>query len=163
VAVAPAGWVAAQFSHPHSVAMALLGVRPGADWYAAATMARADVRALRARVRVMADPASERLDGCLEDGHFTRLPAGVELRVSGRRLAADANRAMGDPWRETTRLRDEDLVAKLATMTGTARSGSAEALGPAVLDLAGAPGVGAIGAALRALDGTDLTGPVAAP
>jgi 2-methylcitrate dehydratase PrpD len=172
VARVPAGWVAAQFSHPHSVAMVLLGVPPGVEWYTAVTLARPDVRELRRRVRVEPHPSSGRLDRLVEDGQFIRLPSAVEVRTRGGRRRAAVERAKGDPWDASTRLSDGELADKLATLAvwppgagprrGGRRAAASDArhLGRALLCLTEAPRLDGIAAALRTLEGRDVTGPV---
>ena len=155
VTTSPAGWVAAQFSYPHSVAMMLLGIPAGVEWYSADTLARPDLRALRARVTVAADPRSARLDECLWDGHFKRLPSEIRILARGRWRSASVERAAGDPWDDGSRMSNADLAAKFRGLSGLA---SADALAAAVLALGDAPSVGVVAQRLRAVPVSDRTG-----
>jgi len=155
VSTSPAGWVAAQFSYPHSVAMVLLGIPAGVEWYSAETLARPDVRALRSRVSVAADSRSERLDECVADGHFKRLPSEIRILTHGRWRSASVEHAAGDPWDNGSRMSNEDLAAKFRRLSGLT---SADALSAAVLALADAPSVGTIAQRLRTVPVSDRTG-----
>ena len=155
VTTSPAGWVAAQFSYPHSVAMMLLGIPAGVEWYSADTLARPDVRALRARVSVVRDERSERLDECLHDGHFKRLPSAIRILAGGRWRSASVEQAAGDPWHPGSRMSDEDLAAKFRSLSGV---GDADDVTKAVLALATAPTVDRVARALRTATVADRTG-----
>lgn len=155
VTTSPAGWVAAQFSYPHSVAMMLLGIPANVEWYSADTLARPDVRALRARVSVERDERSERLDQCLEDGHFKRLPSAIRILAGGRWRSASVEEAAGDPWHAGSRMTDEHLAAKFGRLSGVRDAGDVTA---AILALATAPTLDRIARALRAASVADRTG-----
>lgn len=155
VTTSPAGWVAAQFSHAHSMAMLLLGIPGNVEWYAAETLRRPDVRALRRRVRVMADERSERLEACIEDGHFKRLPSAIDVLADGRWRSASVDHAFGDPWDAASRMTDDDLAAKFRCLSGLR---DARYLSAAVLALATAPTLDPVARALRAVTVADRTG-----
>lgn len=74
----------AQYSISYGVAVALLGIEPGAAWFEPETLTRADVRALAARVRVEPGPG---------DGAGGR----VRMTTGGRATTAEVSAPRGSP------------------------------------------------------------------
>jgi 2-methylcitrate dehydratase PrpD len=77
----PADMWAAQFSAPYAVALALLGVEPGPQWFEDASLHDPRVRAVAAKIELKALPADER-----PDAHHH--PAKAELHLRDGRLFA---------------------------------------------------------------------------
>ena len=135
------GELAARFSVPTSVAVALVTGRLDETTLVDATVTSAPVRALAERVRVVHDPA-------LDAGYPAGRPARVRVRLAGRgQLTAAADRPRGDADRAFGRA---ELAAK-ATRLLTRRFGAAgaEDVLAAVHALADGGTTRGLGAALR--------------
>jgi len=133
--------LAARFSVPTSVAVALLTGRLDETTLDGPTVASAAVRSLAGRVQVVHDPA-------LDAGYPAGRPARVTVTLAdGRELRAECGRPRGDADRALTR---GELAGKAERLL-TARFGpAAAALLPAVHALGSGGTARELGAALRA-------------
>lgn len=108
--------ISAQFSHAHSIAMMAMDIAPGPLWYTPENVSGPQVRAMRSKVTVAAQPMDADLSDWVKDGQYRRLPAGVDVRARGRMFSASVDMALGDPWSEQTRFTDPMLRQKFTDM-----------------------------------------------
>ncbi|MGY1835576.1 MmgE/PrpD family protein [Blastococcus sp. SYSU DS0510] len=134
------GELAARFSVPTSVAVALLTGRLDETTLTAATVAAPEVRELASRVRVVHDPA-------LDDGYPAGRPARVRVELAdGTAHHAEAGRPRGDADRAFTR---SELAAKAGRLLAVRFGTAAPKLVGAVHALASGGTPRDLGAALR--------------
>jgi len=114
----PQTFIDYQFSYPHAAAMLIMGVPPGASWFAPEYRSGNRIDHFRDLVNVSplpSDPAA--LFG--EYGHIRSLPAQVDIELTnGERLRGSAMQAAGDPWCANTAFSFADVVAKFNGVTG---------------------------------------------
>ncbi|MCZ2859106.1 MmgE/PrpD family protein [Blastococcus sp. VKM Ac-2987] len=134
------GELAARFSVPTSVAVALLTGRLDETTLDTATVTAPEVRALAGRVRVVHDPA-------LDDGYPAGRPARVRVELlDGTEHRAESGRPRGDADRAFSR---PDLAAKAGRLLGARFGAAAPDLLAAVHALADGGTPRELGAALR--------------
>jgi 2-methylcitrate dehydratase PrpD len=110
--------LSAQFSHPHSVAAAALGIPPGPMWYCDEVLQSDEVSQLRERVTVIAFDAGD-LDAAGGGQPQLVASAGVDLTTADGIVSAVAEHALGDPIASETRFEDKDLLEKFVRMTAS--------------------------------------------
>lgn len=121
----PQTFAGCQFSIPHAVAMLLLDVPPGPDWFDQGLIGSQAACALRERVDVeIHDKQWQFPDFRLSrDAPPRRLPALVEIHAGGRILARESAFAYGDSYCPEMRWGDEEVFAKFRALAGPAHAG----------------------------------------
>jgi 2-methylcitrate dehydratase PrpD len=109
------------FSLPQAAALVLLGVPPGPEWHRAETRARAEVQALKARVRCQELPeATARIAAQLVRpglAGFERNLARAEITAGGRTFAATVEQPRGDQWVGAAKLSAAEIEDKFRAYT----------------------------------------------
>lgn len=113
----PQTFIAKEFSFPHSIAMFLMDIPPGADWGSSRWDNDPVVCSLRAKVKFCQYPEAATAPQFYVRGQFRQMPCFVEIRFESRTLRAEAEFAWGDPWSDETRFSDADIVAKFRSVT----------------------------------------------
>ena len=118
----------AQFSMPHLIAMAALGVPRGPPWVAQRYWDDPQVAAVKAKVTCRPDDAYNAtvVEQILANA-FETFPYRVEVSARGQRFQASGDYAPGDPFTPETTFSDDDLTAKV-------RDFATEGLGAPKLD-----------------------------
>lgn len=114
----PRDLLSAEFSHAHALAVVAHDVPAGPLWYEPATMNDARIAAFRERVTVVAEPTSSNIAEWMTGGQWRGVPGGVDVHARGRVFSATADYSLGDPWSESTRFTDAQLIAKFKVMAG---------------------------------------------
>ncbi len=90
--------VEATFSYQHAVAMAVMRVEPGMQWFSDAAVSGDEPKRLRRRTSTVAySDASEPSRWALKRGGRTRLPVRVTVEARGKSFVAQGDVAWGDP------------------------------------------------------------------
>ncbi|KWV55264.1 hypothetical protein AS156_05885 [Bradyrhizobium macuxiense] len=120
---APRTFCSRQFSIPHAVAMALLGVPVGPEWLDEAQDKDHNVSALRQKVCVENwAPANGFLNHVVR-GQVRNMPARATIAMrDGTRIEAETEFALGDPWTRETAYSDKDVIEKFQVVSGLSRS-----------------------------------------
>jgi 2-methylcitrate dehydratase PrpD len=150
---APTAMFDAIFSLPYNVAAALLDVAPGPDWYRDDMLGSPELRAVAAKVRLVADPTGQ-LDAKYSDDP---LHAAARARVITRdaEYAAECDAPKGDPANPYT---NEELVDRIVTMTRSMTdAGTVRELADAVFGLESMSDIAALGELLRKMNGEGRT------
>ncbi len=117
----PEDALTAEFSHPHAIAAAALGVPAGPEWYSEEILCSEEIRSFRAKVFVEPEPRSANIAEWMGAGQWRGVPGGVDIEARGDVYAATADYAQGDPWSEETLMSDEALIEKFRTMASRRR------------------------------------------
>jgi 2-methylcitrate dehydratase PrpD len=150
---APTAMFDAIFSLPYNVAAALLDVAPGPDWYRDDMLGSPELRAVAAKVRLVADPTGQ-LDAKYSDDP---LHAAARARVITRdaEYAAECDAPKGDPANPYT---NEELVDRIVTMTRSMTdAGTVRELADALFGLESMSDIAALGELLRKMNGEGRT------
>ncbi|MHC4049442.1 MmgE/PrpD family protein [Bradyrhizobium sp. 25ACV] len=113
----PPTFVAREFSFPHSIAMLLLDVPPGAEWGSERWTSDPTARRLRSKVKFINYPRAATSPEYFVRGQFRQMPCSVEVRVRDNTFRSEVDFAWGDPWSDETRFSDGDIVSKFRTVT----------------------------------------------
>jgi 2-methylcitrate dehydratase PrpD len=107
-----------EFSMPHCIAMAALGIPPGPRWVAPAYWSDPKVAAIKAKVRCL---PYERGDAAMVEqllaGRWQTNPHAVSVRARGRVFELSADCSPGDPFNDTTAWSDADVERKFRNFT----------------------------------------------
>ena len=107
-----------QFSMPHCLAMAALGIPPGPRWVASQYWTDARVAAIKARVRCL---PYERGDAAMTEqliaGRWAKNPHAVRVHARGQEFELSAEYSPGDPYDPSTAWSDDDVIAKFRRST----------------------------------------------
>lgn len=147
----PRTFVSRQFSLQHAATMLLLGVPVGAAWMDEAQDENPDVLQLRSKVRIEEwDRANEYWKYCVRGGTRQMPARAVIVLKDGRRLQAETEFALGDPWSSETAWGDEQVATKFRSICGLPEAQAAKVICN-VLAMEAQPDVQVIASALRAL------------
>ncbi|WP_256467458.1 MmgE/PrpD family protein [Bradyrhizobium sp. 190] len=142
----PRTFCSRQFSIPHAVAMALLGVPVGPAWLAEDNPA---VRVLRKKVSIEQWDHGNTFASHIERGQLRNMPARVTILMrDGTRLKAETEFASGDPWVVDTAWGDEQVAEKVRVVSGLSIARANE-LSDAVLNVEAQPDIESIVSVLR--------------
>jgi 2-methylcitrate dehydratase PrpD len=105
------------FNAPYQVAMILMGVPAGPEWYKPERYADSDVRAIMAKVKLGLDTETGLKIGQQARDEFTRRfklspGTGITVKARGQTFAGRCAYIPGDPWCPETRTPDSVLVEK---------------------------------------------------
>ncbi|WP_439406499.1 MmgE/PrpD family protein [Bradyrhizobium sp. DASA03076] len=118
-----------QFSIPHAVAMALLGIPAGALWLDEAQDHDPMVTALREKVTVEQWDRANTFACHIVRGQVRNMPArATVLMRDGARLEAETEFALGDPWTSDTAYGDEDVIEKFRRVSGLSTARATEVI-----------------------------------
>lgn len=146
---APRTFCSRQFSIPHAVAMALLGIPVGPAWLDEAQDGDQDVKALRERVYVEEWEPANRFASHIVRGQVRNMPARATIVMrDGTRLEAQTEFALGDPWTRATAYGDEHVIEKFRVASGLSTERANEVI-QTVLSIEAQPDVETIMSALR--------------
>ena len=108
-----------QFHAPHLVAVALLGIPAGPDWYSPETIRDPRVQELAAKVTIEEDPVlAEEWRALITAGSGERVKrtrGSIVVTTDAGDLTVESELAAGDPWLAETRVTWELLEAKVET------------------------------------------------
>lgn len=145
----PRTWVSRQYSIPHAVAMVLLGIPIGPAWLDEASGCDQTIRELREKVHVEAWEPANKYASYIVRGQLRNMPARATIVMrDGRRLAAETNFALGDPWTRETAYGDEHVIEKFRAVSGLSTAQANEVI-ETVLEIEAQPNVGSLVALLR--------------
>jgi 2-methylcitrate dehydratase PrpD len=115
----PRTFCSRQFSIPHMVAMAVLGIPPGPEWLDERRDDDPRVPDLRHKVTVEHWDHGDAFAHDIVAGQVRRMPARVTIELEGgRTLSADTEFALGDPWDPETAWGDAAVIDKFRVVTG---------------------------------------------
>jgi 2-methylcitrate dehydratase PrpD len=115
----PRTFCSRQFSIPHMVAMAVLGIAPGPEWLDERQDADPRVTSLRRKVTVEHWDHGDAFAHDIVDGQVRRMPARVTIELEGgRSVSADTEFALGDPWDPETAWDNAAVIDKFRVVTG---------------------------------------------
>ena len=109
----PRTFASRQFSYPHLIAMMIAEVAPGSAWLDEGLAASPEVERIKQKVRIVPHPRGGEFAKDFERNQMRTLPGGVTIvKTNGETLREDADFALGDPWDDTTRFGDAEVVEK---------------------------------------------------
>ncbi|MBF0278649.1 MAG: MmgE/PrpD family protein [SAR324 cluster bacterium] len=112
----PEGAVNPQFSAPHVLAMLMLNIPPGVDWYQPEIMRDPKVISLRKKIKIKIDPRIMTDQIARQISQHPRIikeiPTTVEVLAKGQVFSETVKYAKGDPWDPEFRISDEELKDK---------------------------------------------------
>lgn len=147
---APRTFSSRQFSIPHAVAMALLGVPVGPAWLDEARDNEPRVRELREKVSVEQWGPANTFPNHIVRGQVRNMPARATIVMrDGTRHEAETEFALGDPWTTDTVYGDEHVIEKFRIASGLS-TGHATEVVEAVMNIEAQPDVEQIVSVLRA-------------
>ncbi|WP_128942706.1 MmgE/PrpD family protein [Bradyrhizobium zhanjiangense] len=146
---APRTFCSRQWSIPHAVAMVLLGIPVGPAWLDPAQDDDQIVRTLREKVSIEHwEPANAFASHIVRE-QWRDMPARVMIVMrGGRRVEAETEFALGDPWTTDTAYGDEHVIEKFRIVSGLSSACANEVI-QAVLNIEAQPDVEAIVSVLR--------------
>lgn len=145
----PRTFCSRQFSIPHAVAMALLGVPVGPAWLDEAQDRDQNVKALRERVCVEEWEPANRFASHIVRGQVRNMPARATIVMrDGTRLESQTEFALGDPWTSSTAYADRHVIDKFRIVSGLSNARADEVI-QTVLKIETQPDVEIIMSALR--------------
>jgi 2-methylcitrate dehydratase PrpD len=119
----PEGPVNPQFSAPHVMAMLMLNIPPGVDWYRPEILRDPKVKELRKKITIVIDPKimSEQIEGQISQHPrlVKEIPTTVEVVARGIMFSETVKYAKGDPWEPEIRISDEELKDKFRLNAST--------------------------------------------
>lgn len=112
----PEGPVNPQFSAPHVLAMLMLNIPPGVEWYRPEIMRDPKVIELRKKINIEIDPQTMTEQIARQISQHPRIikeiPTTVEVVARGQVFSETVKYAKGDPWDPEFRISDEELKDK---------------------------------------------------
>ncbi|MCK1408300.1 MmgE/PrpD family protein [Bradyrhizobium sp. 76] len=144
----PRTFTSRQYSIPHAVAMVLLGIPVGPAWLDE-SWDNDPVRALREKVSVEHWEHANTLASHIVRGQVRNMPARATIVMrDGRRLEAETEFALGDPWTSDTVYGDEHVIEKFRVASGLSTARATEVI-EAVMNIEAQPDVEAVVSVLR--------------
>jgi 2-methylcitrate dehydratase PrpD len=137
----PRTFCSRQFSIPHMVTMAVLGIPPGPQWLDERQDADPRVQPLRNKIVVEHWDRGDAFAHDIVHGQVRRMPARVTIELEGgRSVSADTEFALGDPWDPATAYDDAAVIDKFRVVTGL-DAGAVDRIVDAALALESQPDV----------------------
>jgi 2-methylcitrate dehydratase PrpD len=124
----PTTFASRSFSYPHMVAMLVRGIPPGPAWLAEAGVGDPATLEIAEKVRVVEHARGGDFARTMAENQIRTMPGGVVVRTRDGTFREEDDFALGDPWTETSRATDADLVAKFLGQCGDGAADLADRL-----------------------------------
>ncbi|KAF9873484.1 hypothetical protein CkaCkLH20_08943 [Colletotrichum karsti] len=103
------------FSYHHAVAMMVMGITPGAEWFDSQIAESQTALDLRKKVRIELFEDSRSFAQDMAQGQIRRMPGAASLVVRGQTWTRRSDYADGDPWDQEVAYGRDKLADKLAS------------------------------------------------